>query len=256
LYLYRASTTLDGNLISNNVALENSGSEGGGLYLRESSAVLRGNTIRDNWTDAFWGTAGGGLGMDRSQALLINNVVANNEAKTWGSGLYSKSSSSSLLHNTIARNPGTPGSRVAGIFIAESSSMTLSNTILVGHAVGIYMERNTRARLEATLWGTASWANETDWEGPGTISIGTINLWGDPGFVDPLSSRDYHILPDSAAVDKGINAGVNDDIDGDPRPQCGFFDIGADELLTGSWCHYRVYLPLWLEYFGRQQEGP
>lgn len=54
---------------------------------------------------------------------------------------------------------------------------------------------------------------------------------------------DYHIGPDSATVD----AGVNDDIDGDSRPFDGDsdgvdkFDIGADEYVR------RIYLPLMLK---------
>jgi hypothetical protein len=42
----------------------------------------------------------------------------------------------------------------------------------------------------------------------------------------------------SAAIGAGVDAGVDHDIDGDPRPLgCGF-DIGVDEAVT-----YCVYLP-------------
>ena len=72
-------------------------------------------------------------------------------------------------------------------------------------------------------------ANETDWGGAGTIVTGTINIWGDPDFVDP-GAGNYHVGPGSAAIDRGVDAGVVDDVDGEPRPQGSGYDIGADEV--------------------------
>lgn len=76
----------------------------------------------------------------------------------------------------------------------------------------------------------------------GAVSAGTVSVRADPAFVDP-DAGDYHIGPGSAATNTGVDAGVNDDIDGGPRPDGCFFDIGADELITGRPCH-RTYLPL------------
>ncbi len=85
--------------------------------------------------------------------------------------------------------------------------------------------------IQATLWGSGEWANDTDWTGPGTIITGTVNLWADPGFVDPANG-DYHLLPTSAAIDAGVDAGVTVDMDGDPRPYGAGYDIGADEYFV------------------------
>ena len=112
--------------------------------------------------------------------------------------------------------------------------MVLTNTILVSHSVGIYVESGNTARLEATLWGSGAWANGSDWGGDGSITTGTVNLWGDPAFVNP-DAGDYHIGSGSAAVDASLDAGIGEDIDGDARPLDGDgdgadeFDIGADE---------------------------
>src|SRR5204863_7741942 len=53
--------------------------------------------------------------------------------------------------------------------------------------------------------------------------------------VDPLfvSCSDLHISPSSLMVDMGASAGVTDDKDGDPRPNCLAPDIGADEIAGG-----------------------
>jgi hypothetical protein len=41
----------------------------------------------------------------------------------------------------------------------------------------------------------------------------------------------------------GVDAGIETDIDGDPRPdRCGF-DLGADEINTGAECK-RTYVPV------------
>jgi hypothetical protein len=115
--------------------------------------------------------------------------------------------------------------------------VTLTNNILVSHTVGITVGAGSTATLEATLWGTSTWANESDWGGTGAIVTGTAgnNIWGTPAFVDPGDS-DYHLGPESAAIDRGLEIGVAEDIDGDPR--WGTPDLGADEFV------WKVFLPL------------
>jgi predicted outer membrane repeat protein len=57
-------------------------------------------------------------------------------------------------------------------------------------------------------------------------------LYGDPKFTST-----FHLGYDSAAIDAGVDAGVVDDVDGDPRPISSSFDIGADEYTS------TIYLP-------------
>ncbi|MCP4544200.1 MAG: DUF11 domain-containing protein [Chloroflexi bacterium] len=263
LYLEDCVATLQGNTVSTNTVTGQS-SDGGGLFLDDGTATLNGNTISSNTSNGHGGgvhgegtligntvtsntaygngggvhgggtligniisgnTAdqGGGLFLEGGDATLTNNVIADNQANNNGSGLYIQSASARLLHTTIARNTGGDGS---GMHIGDGSAV-LTNTILVSHTVGVYVA-NGEAKLEGTLWGSGAWANETDWDGDGTIITGTVDLWGDPAFVNP-DARDYHITLDSAAVDAGVDAGVPDDMDGDPRTD-GYPDIGADEL--------------------------
>lgn len=176
--------------------------------------------------------------MNSSAIILINNVVADNVvagngANEAGSGLYIERSSPHLLHNTIARNSGGDGS---GLYVTDYdstyySAITLINTILVSHTVGISVTAGNTVTLEATLWG-----NGTDWDGEGTVLTGTVNVWGDPAFVDADAS-DYHLGLGSAAIDRGVEAGLTADIDGHPRP-IGLPDLGADEWSL------QTYLPL------------
>ena len=225
------SNTITGNAVYYSCGVWPCAPGGGGLHLRNSTATLTNTVIAGNRTE----TSGGGIYLENSTATLTNTVVSDNRAETGGSGVYVQGCSPRLLHTTIARNGGGDGS---GVYITGTTSATstvaMTNTILVSHTVGITVAAGNTAMLTATLWGTDTWANLTDWGGAGTIITGTINLWGNPDFVDP-NRGDYHIGSDSAAIDAGVNAGVLVDIDGEPRTSAP--DVGADEYV----CY--VYLP-------------
>lgn len=115
----------------------------------------------------------------------------------------------------------------------------LTNTILVSHTVGIQLASGS-ASLEGTLWGDGAWANGSDWVG--AVVIGTVNLWGDPLFVDP-GSGDYHISAGSPARDEAVETEVDRDIDNQLRshPDTNIPDIGADEYHLDD---FRILLPL------------
>jgi len=213
---HSSSITLSGNTIYSNTAVN-----GGGVYMYTvSDAILSGNVFLNNTGSAV----GGAIRMSMSAARLDNNVIADNQAVAFASGVQVEAGSTiNLRHNTIARNTGGDGS---GIRIVSNGIAVLTNTILVSHTVGITVPNGT-ATLVATLWGTDTWANTTDWGGAGTISTGTINVWDYPDFVD----ADYHIGAGSAAIDRGVDAGVYIDRDGIVRPQGGF-DLGAYEVPT------------------------
>jgi parallel beta-helix repeat protein len=249
IYLAFAGATMSGNTIISNTAAR----YGGGLLLYYSDATVAGNDVAANRADALYGGgaaiayseavlsgntfisntsngAGGGLYLWESSSRLINNVIAQNRAASEGSGLIIFGGAPQLSHNTVARNSGRDGS---GIYVAggydSRGVVAMTNTVLVSQTVGITVTAYNTVALEATLWGTDTWANGTDWDGAGTILTGTVNVWGDPAFVDP-DSGDYHIAPGSAAIDAGVDAGVSVDMDGEPRPAGGGFDIGADEV--------------------------
>jgi hypothetical protein len=132
----------------------------------------------------------------------------------------------SLENNTFAQNYSGDGS---GLHVI-SSTLTLTNTILVSHTAGLVVDDYSLVGMESTLWGSGIWANITDWTGGGTIITGTKNYWEDPGFLDP-AGLDYHIAATSAAVDLGVDCGMDADIDFQPRPNPAspLVDLGADE---------------------------
>ena len=232
LFLSFSPATLIGNNISGNTAFTNAlTAQGGGLWIGGAAPVLNGNTISRNSAQS-----GGGIFLSESDVTLTNNLIFDNQAG-FGSGISAGECALRLLHTTIAHNTDGDG---VGIRVS-SGTVALTNTIIVSQTVGIVAGYNSSATLEATLWGTATWANTTDWSGDGTIITGTVNLWGDPAFVDP-DNGDYHIGENSAAIDAGVDAGVTNDIDFHPRPYL-IPDIGADEYWPPGMLRF-IYLPL------------
>jgi hypothetical protein len=119
------------------------------------------------------------------------------------------------------------------VFVGDQTTVAFTNTIIAGHqSVGITVTTGSTATLKATLW----YNNGTDTGGGGTV-IKSTNITGNPAFASP-SAWDYHLTSTSAAIDRGVDAGVTTDIDGDSRPLGAGYDIGAYEYVP------RIYLPL------------
>ena len=209
---------------------------GGGIYVISSTAM-----IANNWVFSNTAGVGGAIYLASGDDTLINNIVSQNRAVVDGDGIFVAGAAAELVHNTIAQNGPTAGSGT-GVFVtnngALSSSVSLTNTILVSHAVGMDVATGNAAAVEATLWGAGLWSNALDWRGDGLISVGTINVHEDPAFSCPGRSstcsptsqnQEYHIGMSSPALNAGLNSGVERDIDGDPRND-GQPDLGADEL--------------------------
>lgn len=237
LYIWYSNATLSGNTVVSNTASTVDQGYGGGLSLSNSDVALSGNTIVSNTAtlNSFSISKGGGLWVWESGPFtLTNNLVADNYAQTAGSGLWLEGTSTNatlgrLLHTTIADNRGSG----QGVFMGGYTTLAFTNTIIASHhSVGITVTTGSTVTLEATLWHD----NGSDIGGGGTILTGTVNVYGDPAFVNP-SVWDYHLAAGSAAIDAGVDAGVTTDIDGESRDASP--DIGADEYAT-----YEIYLPL------------
>lgn len=218
--------------VEDNVVEQNEFATGrGAIKVSRSDLYMARNIISGN-TSHYHAS---GLYLDRpsSPFTLVNNVIVDNQATYYWQDhqcVLIRGGVGQMRHNTIARNVGR-----AGIRVEEGAAVTMTNILLVSHSVGITVSAGSTATLEGTLWGSDAWANDTDWGGDGAIVTGVVNIWGDPAFVNP-GGGDYHLGPSSEARNAGVDAGVTDDVDGEPR--LGIPDIGADEY----WAY--IYLPL------------
>ncbi len=254
----RSPLTLDGNAFRDNGAGRSVrhviAGYSGAVQIANATAHLTGNTFHGSMAANDYGALGffgGDLrfegnvirdnGCARTSALhlqdvksftITNNIIANNRTTQEGIAAPAVrirgggSGGAVLVHNTVAANQSA-----YGLQLDQGAHVALTNTILVAHPVGITISLGSRAILEATLWGSGDWANGRDVDGDGTVGVGTVNVWGDPAFVDPFSDN-FHIQFASAARDAGIPAGVTSDIDGDPRPAGAGYDMGADEYVA------------------------
>jgi hypothetical protein len=195
-----------------------------GSHVTQQADILRGNVIR-------------GLGVDRESGVVFedsdvtasNLVVADNRATSAGTAILVRSSDIRLVHPTLARNTGGGGIRVEKW---TNSWVALTNAILVSHTVGITVEAGNAATLEGVLW----YSNTVNVVGYVAV---TKAYTGHPAF----DADGYHLTATSAAIDKGVFAGVGTDVDGDMRPDGCFPDLGADEFIPGAGCK-RSYLPI------------
>jgi parallel beta-helix repeat protein len=235
-----SNALLTGNtVISNSAGTPGFVSRAGGLrFISSNGANLISNTVTNNSTFG----SGGGLYLERSDITMINNVIVDNQITITsnftgsGSGLYIAGSSPRLLHTTVARNSGGDGS---GVYITDAfdyfnSNVALTNTIFADHSVGTTVTAGNTTTLNGVLW----YSNTINYGGEGYITV-TNEYTGDPAFA----ADGYHLTCASAAIDRGVNAGMDNDIDGDPRPRGGGYDLGADEINC-------IYLPIILKNSG------
>ena len=219
-----SNVALTGNSIVSNTA-----EVGGGLFTQfDSTGVMTGDIVRGN--KAVGNTpydGGGGIYLEHSSITLRNVALVDNQASIDGSAIKTNASKAYLLHTTIAdRFLGD----ASGIAIDYGSIAALTNTILVSQTVGITTAAGSTATLDGVLW----FGNEANTGGAGFIAA-AHTYTGNPAFaVDG-----YHLISDSAAIGKGISAGVIRDIDNEPRHATP--DLGADEYWL--WIG-KVYLPL------------
>lgn len=164
---------------------------------------------------------GGGLaitGDPNGRVWIINSVLAENTAGGSGAGIFINGPTADIIHSTIA-SP-TLNSR-QGIYIA-GGTVRINNTIIASHMMGLQQAGGIVTEDYNVYFG-----NTTHRLG---VTTGAHTLDGfNPNFINPVI-RDYHLSSASVAIDRGLNAGVTTDIDGDSRPSGISFDIGADEF--------------------------
>jgi hypothetical protein len=236
--LFRNNRTLIGNgggvNVNNNISINamqfisnTAQGNGGGLLQWNGNYTVTLTSARFEHNTA--NQEGGGLWI-HGNATVRNVIIVDNVANVRGSGTLLTGSLSMFQHVTIARNTGGEGDGVLVISDGTTySTVTLTNVILVNQTVGVTTTAGNTTTLNGVLW----YGNGTNYGGAGSTTVQNATT-GDPVFA----ADGYHLTIHSAAIDRGVNAGVTTDIDGDPRPMGAGYDLGADEY------RFTVYLPL------------
>jgi hypothetical protein len=219
-------------IFQQNHLIDNSAAgNGGGLYLRTYTGAGA-STVDGNLFAGNAANFGGGLYLYQyydadSGGTVDNNAFVGNSASTKGAGLLyvglTNPAPFRFRHNTFTDHDDTAALSLSGGATYFTNTLFAHNTIAV--ETGSSGQPNQHY-LATTFWDS----NITNTVGP----TGTIVLSGCITGNAALAADGYHLTADSKAIDVGIDAGVESDIDGKARPQCGIPDIGAEESLL---CH-------------------
>ena len=246
--------TIDSLRLSKNHIHHNRSQQGGGIgFLSSFNISLESNLIHDNVVTAgdpdnfFVNGEGGGLAIDFVAPLtMTNNVIIGNQAISGDGVSINIDSDVRMFHNTLARNQGSAiqvlGARQPGqhcyTFTFICTRVTMSNTVIVSHAVGISVTGLAiSVQADGVLWHQTPITTAVFTTTNTVIEINHF-YWGDPLFAPD----GYHLLPGSAAVDRGVATAVTRDIDNQLRLQGTAPDLGADELLPPT--NHKIYLPI------------
>jgi hypothetical protein len=196
-----------------------------GIKLWNVGAALENSISRDNGLAGVVLEAGGTY-------TLTNNVVAHNALETGDYGMYVAYDPPAAAELRLFNN----------IFAFNGSGVYFGEHVLLWEDHNLYYSREdseiqaaftSRVDYSRLDLNTGLWYIETG-NGRHSASI-------DPAFRDP-AARDYHLRPDSPAIDAGSTAWAPAvDFDGVPRPQGLAADIGAYEWIV--WGN-RVWMPL------------
>jgi len=268
--LYFSSPLIQGNTITNNndSHVLCSGGDGGGILVVGSGTVnIIGNVISNN---AAYSGDGGGIALESAgSAVVKNNIVSSNTATglspaAQGGGIYSEGSTNDLIvqnilygnnagqgggiytaswgiieNNTVVGGVGS-GTLGSALYSPSGSHLQMANNVIVGvsgenalYCDGIYDPQPPALSNNDAYSSGANGFGGTCSGTPGQNG----NISADPVFVNPVS--DFHLQPNSPAIDAGTNSAPNlpqTDFAGSPRILDGnndcvsTVDMGAYEL--------------------------
>lgn len=218
-----------GSLLLADSRVTGNGNGGVGLsYLPDPRHRIVRSTISGNETPVL----GGGIRLFDTDLAIEASVISGNRAGEEGGGIYNNSSDLLLDGVTVANNYA--GINGGGLHAFDT---TVVNSIFWGNYAGtggsqIYTH-GAGSPLAVTSSDVAG-----GWPGSGNINA-------TPGFLDagllanpgPNTLGDFRLEPGSPCLDVGEDTGVALDRWGDPAPQGGGRDVGADEralLANGS----------------------
>lgn len=190
-----------------------SNNRGGALYVGSILTITH-SAFTDNS-----GGRGGAVYHGVFTGYVENSLFARNTASIAGDHLFLNGSATVALRHVTA--VGSNGGTAVHVV---NSSVSISNTLIASHTVGVNNLSGSVVQDYNLFFGNGA-------DTQGVVSGGAHNASGDPRFMAPAQGN-FHLGAGSAAIDTGVDAGVLTDYDGEIRPLGAGFDIGFDEANT------------------------
>jgi hypothetical protein len=169
-----------------------------------------------------------------SDAVLVNNVVRNNRS-------FFNDATLNGGAGGLAPNPTMPVWDLQVVGAAPTDQLTPQNCLLTNL---------TDASGDYSAPGDANLAADPSFVSGYENLLRTATVLDEGGNAitvrfTPLlpTTADYHLNPNSPAIDAGQDGGLTEDIDGDARPTGLGHDIGADEYVAGVFTALQVLTP-------------
>jgi len=209
-------------------------------------------TVLDGFTITGGDVTGNGGGMrniNGSLAVVSNCIFLNNDASTYGGGMYNNDSSPTVVNCVFSGNYAGQG----GGMYNDNSSPTVTNCTFEGNTsvqlgVGMFNNNNSNPIVTNCIFWDVPFGDIVN-DGGSTPVVsycdvqggyaGTGNIDANPLFVDVLED-DYRLQETSPCIDVGNNSALSlpsTDFDGQPRLYDGdgdttaTVDMGADEYM-------------------------
>ncbi len=202
--------TIENNIVYNN-------GKGGGAAINLASvrdSVIKNNLIYNNFAGgiALWDDAQGNEWGSKNNKILHNTIYFSDYDGRWAISIKNGSVKNSVYNNILL------GGGSGGFEYNESSLEGLKIDYNIYYRKNSNYMINNDDENEITLNG---WQNR---------GYDTHSFFKSPSelFVN-LSGFDFHLKSGSPAIDKGKDAEVKYDFEGDERPQGSGYDIGCDE---------------------------
>jgi len=224
------------------------------FYCYNTSQAIKNITIRYNWihdTHSDWGANSRGIELNTgpgqapgTSAVVYGNIVGpnvssvgyrylwielgefyNNVAYDCGTSFYIHHHLypvNAILRNNISLNPKDYHIRFSNNDTSDVTSLNSDYNIfypVTKDNFFMYVPEARRTDINFSEWQALSIPGYT---------FDTHSIAANPLFVD-LGGSNFHLRPDSPAVDAGVDVGLSEDFDGNPVPYGSAPDIGAYE---------------------------
>ncbi len=171
----------------------------------------------------------------------INNVVIGEQysdlVKIYNNVIYA---SGNLQKGINIFNPYTVEVKNNIIYLNDPTGYPFyleKRDVFLDDGTPYYYETNANLIVDHNNWYNSFSSNRINWDGI-TYSYSQLSTWinvghsgelfGEPLFANP-ANKDFHLLPDSPAIDAGVFVSLTSDFEGNAVPQGAGPDIGAYE---------------------------